>query len=157
MQFHPLFIHMIAASTLSICWTPGERMCTQKNEQDLHVISESTSMLIKVLIRSCKSLIGLPLSCWIQEQRLLSWCVGVYTDMFEHGECLHLPFECEYVFVRASIRFSVPSVRCFACVFSQYKTPCRLQSLELKVNYIWGDSVSRNCKMESWQVKTKYI
>lgn len=105
-------------------------------------------MLIKVPIRSCKSLIGLTLSCWMQEHRLFSWCVGVCTDMFEQGECLHLSWVWMWVCLcRARVRFSVPSGGCFACLISQYMTPCRWQSLELKVNYIWDGQELQNGKL----------
>lgn len=52
----------------------------------LHVLPVSTLVLIKVLIGSSTSLIGLPVICRTQEHPLVSWCVGLYTDMLECGE-----------------------------------------------------------------------
>ena len=52
----------------------------------LHVLPVSTLVLIKVLIGSSTGLIGLPVICRIQEHPLVSWCVGLCTDMLESGE-----------------------------------------------------------------------
>ncbi len=43
------------------------------------------------------------------KHRLVSWCVGVYTDMFECGECLRIlcVIACESVFVLGPCQFHI--------------------------------------------------